>query len=75
MLLDGKNIKDMRLEDFRSQICVVSQTPYLFNDSVINNIISNNKVVATEDVYELAHQLGLHQLILSLPKGYDTPVG
>jgi ABC-type multidrug transport system fused ATPase/permease subunit len=54
VLLDGKNIKDMRLEDFRSQICVVSQTPYLFNDSVINNILYNNKVVAREEVYELA---------------------
>jgi ABC-type multidrug transport system fused ATPase/permease subunit len=42
VLLDGKNVKDLRLVDFRSQIGFVSQAPYLFNDSVLNNILYGN---------------------------------
>lgn len=54
VLLDGQDIKQLKLEDFRSQICVVSQTAYLFNDSVMNNIIYNNPAVSKEEVYSMA---------------------
>lgn len=41
--IDGENIKNLTLDSFRSQITVVSQTPYLFNDTILNNILYCNQ--------------------------------
>jgi ABC-type bacteriocin/lantibiotic exporter with double-glycine peptidase domain len=46
----------------------------MFTHSVINNIIYSNTKAKLEDVYKLADELGLHKLILSLPKDYYTLV-
>lgn len=54
VFLDGKDVKTMKLNDFRKQICLVSQTPYLFNDTVMNNILYNTTKATPDDVKKLA---------------------
>ena len=72
--LDGHSLRTLKLAQFRSQIALVTQTSYLFNDSIINNILYGNNKADLTEVYKLADELGLHKLILSLNKGYDTQV-
>ena len=75
ILLDGINIKDVRLFDLRSQIGIVSQESILFNDTVFNNIAFGMKDVSRSSVIEAAKVANAHTFIEDLEKGYDTYIG
>ncbi|KAL4434505.1 hypothetical protein ABPG74_007289 [Tetrahymena malaccensis] len=75
ILIDGQDIKNLKMESFRQQICVVSQNPYLFNDTVMSNLLYGSKNKKQEDVIEVCKKLNLHDLFMSLPQGYQTLVG
>lgn len=53
-------------------MAVLNQKPYLFNTSVMNNIRLGNPEATDEEVYEVAKMVQLHQMIMQLPKGYET---
>ena len=53
-------------------MAVLNQKPYLFNTSVMNNIRLGNPEATDEEVYEAAKMVQLHELIMKLPKGYET---
>lgn len=53
-------------------IAVLNQKPYLFHTSVMNNIRLGNPEATDEEVYEAAKMVQLHELIMQLPKGYET---
>jgi len=74
--LDGISLKDIRLNDLRSQIGLVAQETVLFEDSIFNNIRYGNPQAAPEEVIEAAKQAHAHRFIeQELPQGYQTPVG
>ena len=73
--LDGQDIKELKLDAFRKQMTIISQTPYLFNDTILNNILYCNNTSTKEDVIAMCTSLDLHDYITSLPLGYDTYVG
>ncbi|KRX09894.1 P-loop containing nucleoside triphosphate hydrolase [Pseudocohnilembus persalinus] len=73
--IDGQNVKKLKLHSFRSKIGVISQTPYMFNDTVMNNLLYANQSKTREDVIEICKKLHLHEVIMNLPKGYDSLVG
>ncbi|KAL7147994.1 hypothetical protein ABFS83_06G149000 [Erythranthe nasuta] len=74
VLLDGENIKNLKLEWLRSQIGLVTQEPALLSLSIKDNIAygRNASLDQIEEAAKIAHA---HTFISSLDKGYDTQVG
>lgn len=72
---DGMDVRDYRLHDIRKNVSVVSQDPYLFNDTVANNIRLGKLDATDEEIREAARLAHCHEFIEHLPAGYDTIVG
>ena len=75
ILLDGKNIKELKIASLRENIGVVAQDVYLFSGSIRENIAYGNKNATEEQIIEAARLAGAHEFIMALPDGYDTYVG
>jgi ATP-binding cassette subfamily B protein/subfamily B ATP-binding cassette protein MsbA len=74
--LDGVDLRDVRLQDLRSQIGIVTQETLLFDDTVLNNIRYGCPQATREQVIEAAKQAHAHKFIeQKLEDGYDTVVG
>ncbi|AWH74736.1 antibiotic ABC transporter ATP-binding protein [Dokdonia sp. Dokd-P16] len=74
ILLDGTDIKDIKLNNLRNEIAVVLQDVFLFADTILNNITLNNPDISEETVIESAKTIGVHKFISSLPNGYHYNV-
>ena len=75
IIINGIDIKDIRLEDLRNLMGIVSQESILFNDTIYNNILIGNLNAKTEEVYRAAEAANAHDFILEKPKGYQTNIG
>lgn len=71
----GLSLKEIRLDDWRARLAVVSQTPFLFSDTVAQNIALGRPDATQEDIEEAARLASVHDDILRLPQGYETEVG
>ena len=74
ILVDGMDVKDLKLRSLRAQIAIVLQDVFLFADTILNNITLNNPGVTKEKVIQAAKDIGVHEFISSLPGGYDYNV-
>jgi len=74
ILVDGIDIKDIKLESLRSEIAVVLQNVFLFADTILSNINLNDPDITEEDVITAAKQIGIHEFINTLPNGYHYNV-
>ena len=75
ILMDGRDIRDVSLDDLRREVLLVDQSPYLFNVSIAENI-AFALPGATEQAIEAAGRAaGLDELIDRLPEGYKTKTG
>jgi len=75
VLLGGKNVKDYTLNKLLSNISMVFQNVYLFNDTIANNIKFGKPDATMEEVVEVAKKACCHEFISVLPQGYDTVIG
>jgi ATP-binding cassette subfamily B protein len=75
ILLDGINVRDIKLSALRRNIGVVQQDVYLFAGTVIENIRYGKPDASQEEIIEAAKKANAHDFILSLPDGYDTDIG
>src|SRR5262245_3586098 len=75
ILLDGINIRDLRLADLRGAIGVVAQEPALFSGSVRENIAYGRPGANQEAIQAAAQAAHAHEFVQRLPEGYDTVVG
>lgn len=75
VLLDGRDVRDLRLGDLRQAIGLVSQDVFLFHGTVRENIAYGTFEATLEQVIEAAKVAEAHDFILQLPQGYDTIVG
>ena len=75
ILIDGNNIKDLKVRDYRQMIGMVTQESVLFNDSVYNNILMGKPDADREEVEAAAKIANAHYFILNLSDGYDTNIG
>ncbi|MFC4164685.1 ABC transporter ATP-binding protein [Epilithonimonas zeae] len=75
ILIDGHNIKNLKLTDYRKLLGMVTQESVLFNDSVYNNILMGNPNATEAQVIEAAKIANAHDFISQLPEGYDTNIG
>jgi ATP-binding cassette subfamily C protein EexD len=72
--LDGANIAQLNRDEIGSYIGYLPQDIELFDGTVAENVARFGPVVP-EKVVEAAKRAGIHEMVLRLPKGYDTPIG
>lgn len=75
ILIDDTNINDISEDCLRNAISVVSQTPYVFNLSVAENLRLAKPDASQEELENACKKAYVHDLILNLPNGYDTKIG
>lgn len=75
ILIDGKNIRDLKLSSLRAHIGIVQQDVYLFNGTVAENIAYGKPDATREEIIRAAQNAGAHAFISQLQNGYDTYVG
>lgn len=75
ILIDGVDIRKMRLRDLRGLMGIVSQEAILFNDSIRNNIAFSTGEVPQESVIAAAKASNAHEFIAQIPQGYDANIG
>ncbi|MFN5238232.1 MAG: ABC transporter ATP-binding protein [Bacteroidota bacterium] len=75
ILIDGVDIRKMRLRDLRGLMGIVSQEAILFNDSIRNNIAFSTGEVPDESVVAAAKASNAHEFIAQIPQGYDANIG
>ncbi|MBF2035591.1 MAG: ABC transporter ATP-binding protein [Leptolyngbyaceae cyanobacterium T60_A2020_046] len=73
--VDGRDLKELNLADFRRHIGVVSQDTFLFNTSVKENIRYGCLSATDNDVFEAARRANALEFIEQLPNGFDTMIG
>ena len=73
--IDGWDVRDVTLASLRSQIALVTQEPFLFDDTIRANIAYARDTASQSEIEAAARQAAAHDFIMSLPKGYDTSVG
>lgn len=69
------DIRDFKVYSLRRNIGIVSQDPFLFNDTVSNNIAYGKDNVSQEDIINAAKAAFAHDFIMELPEGYETIIG
>ena len=73
--IDGIDIRHVTLSSLRRQIGLVTQEPFLFNDTVRANIALGKPTAELPEIIEAAKMANAHTFISRLPKGYDTVIG
>ena len=75
ILIDNYNINDLSEKTIKDNISVVSQSPYIFNLSIKDNIKLANPTATDEEIIEVCKKAQIHDIIDQMEKGYDTIVG
>jgi len=75
IFLDGRDLKDIRLEDLRMHIALAPQEPLLFDVSLRENIVCGRKNISQGQIDEAVRIACLDGFIKDLPQGYDTLAG
>lgn len=75
ILIDGTNIKNLRLKEYRKLLGMVTQESVLFNDSVYNNILMGKPEATKEEVIAAAKIANADYFISNLPEGYESNIG
>ena len=74
IIIDGKDQKELSLEDIRRNIGIVQQDVFLFSSTIKDNIALNNKDISDEDIERVAKYVNVDKFIDSLPQKYIEPV-
>ena len=75
VLIDNYNINDLSEKTIKDNISVVSQSPYIFNLSIKDNIKLANPDTTDEEIIDVCKKTQIHDVIESMEDGYDTLVG
>lgn len=75
ILLDGHDIRTIRLPALRKNIGIVQQDVYLFAGTVADNIRYGKLDASREEIIAAAKKANAHEFIMTLPQGYDTDIG
>ncbi len=75
LLIDGRDVRYFNLPSYRSQLGVVTQTPFLFDGTVLENIRYGKPEASDQDVIDIAYKVGRGDWLVSLQEGLETEVG
>lgn len=75
ILLDGTDIRQIKLKSLRDHIGIVQQDVYLFAENVMENIRYGRPDATDEEVIAAAKMANAHEFIMELPDGYETDIG
>ncbi len=75
LLIDGVDVRDMKLNDLRNNVGIVQQDVYLFAGTIMENIRYGKPEATDEEVVLAAKNANAHEFIMSFPDGYDTDIG
>jgi ATP-binding cassette subfamily B protein len=75
ILLDGRDVRDLRLASLRSNIGVVQQEVYLFAGTVADNLRYGRPGASEAEIVTAARKANAHDFIAALPHGYDSDIG
>jgi ABC-type multidrug transport system fused ATPase/permease subunit len=75
ILLDGEDIKNLKVRSLRDQIGMVLQDNIIFSESIKYNILMGNPKASHEEVMAAAKAADAHEFIMSLSDGYETEIG
>ncbi|MGN0308705.1 MAG: ABC transporter ATP-binding protein, partial [Lachnospiraceae bacterium] len=73
--ISGRDIEEVNTLNLRGMESFMTQETHLFHDSIKNNLLIAKPDAADEEITEACKKASVHDFIMSLPKGYDTPVG
>ena len=73
--ISDQNVKEIPTKTLRNTQSYVTQDTELFHDSIANNIAIGKPGAAREEIIKAAQKASIHDMIMSLPNGYDTEVG
>jgi ATP-binding cassette subfamily B protein len=73
--LDGTDIRQLKIADYRSQIGLVLQEPFLFFGTIADNIAYGKPGATREDIVAAARAAHAHEFIMRMPQAYDSLVG
>lgn len=75
IMLDSTDLRHIRLENLRSHIAYVDQDTFLFNASVAENLLFARPDATGDELRDACKAAHIHDVILGLPEGYETPLG
>jgi len=75
VLVDGHDVRDLTLDSLRGTVRMVMQDPYLFHETIRANLRFARPDASDADLVDACRRARIHDLIASLPEGYDTVVG
>ena len=75
ILINGTDISELTEDDIRGNITPVLQDPYIFNDTVMNNLLFACPDATEDEIFEACREARIHDEILEMPDGYDTLIG
>jgi subfamily B ATP-binding cassette protein MsbA len=73
--IDGVDLREVSFQSLRSQIGLVTQETFLFNDTVAGNIAYGKPDASRDEIIAAAKRAHAHEFILQMPQGYDTSTG
>ena len=73
--IDGHDVREVTLSSLREQIALVTQEPFLFDDTIRANIAYARPDASQYRIEQAAEAAAAHEFIMALPQGYDTPAG
>ena len=73
--VNGRDIRELGLHDLRSKIALVTQEPFLFDDTIAANIAYGRPGATAEEIVAAAQAAAAHEFISTLPEGYATRAG
>ncbi len=73
--VDGQDVRDVAMESLRRSVGLVQQDVYLFDGTIGENIAYGRLDATQAEIEEAAREANIHDFVMSLPLGYDTPVG
>jgi subfamily B ATP-binding cassette protein MsbA len=73
--VNGRDIRELRLHDLRANIALVTQEPFLFDDTLAANIAYGRPGATAEQIADAARAAAAHDFITALPEGYQTRAG
>jgi len=73
--INGEDIRHLKIHDLRARIALVTQEPFLFDDTIAANIAYGRPGASAEAIVEAAQAAAAHEFITALPEGYATRAG